>query len=189
MTKSPSRRSRRNDSPFLKEQEIWIVKNLGQLSITALRRRYIVHFQIANKSPRQLPPSKPPWKKLQPLSTAKSFARWWRIFGKEQKTAYRWREGTSSLPFSDSNQLWYHTKRQSICNLMPPYTAIYDDYNRSYKGLKKCICFWWRGSSSQAIVLPWFTYYMNISFHYITFIVGLPRTLYVMRMSQFFTVI
>ena len=46
MVVSPTKRSRRSDSPFSKEQEIWIVLNAGNLSAIEIRRKYIRHFHI-----------------------------------------------------------------------------------------------------------------------------------------------
>ena len=53
MGKSPTRRLRRQDSPFSKEEEVWIVKNAmvdgkWQRSGTALRQLFIVRFNISN---------------------------------------------------------------------------------------------------------------------------------------------
>ena len=42
--KSPTPRIRRSDSPFTKEQEIWLVKRSASLGPTALRRAFIIQF-------------------------------------------------------------------------------------------------------------------------------------------------
>ena len=44
MAKSPTRRSRRVNTPFSKAQEIWIVQRSALLSLTQLRRQFIKTF-------------------------------------------------------------------------------------------------------------------------------------------------
>ena len=47
--KSPNRRSRRQDAPFEKHEEIWIIRNSGNKSMTQVRREFIIHFKKMNK--------------------------------------------------------------------------------------------------------------------------------------------
>ena len=42
--KSPTRRCRREDTPFQKNEEVWIIRNAGKKSLTQVRRDFIVHF-------------------------------------------------------------------------------------------------------------------------------------------------
>ena len=49
MVKSPTPRSRRKDSPFSKEEEIWVVRNGGSKTPTKIRREFIIHFNITNR--------------------------------------------------------------------------------------------------------------------------------------------
>ena len=46
--KSPMKRSRRSDTPFSKEQEIWLILNCKGQSKMELRRAFIRHFAITN---------------------------------------------------------------------------------------------------------------------------------------------
>ena len=43
---SPFRRSRQVDSPFEQEEQIWIVRNVGNKSMTTVSREYICHFNV-----------------------------------------------------------------------------------------------------------------------------------------------
>ena len=47
--KSPTPRSRQNDSPFSKEEEIWIVRNAGDKPFVTVRCQFIIHFKKTNK--------------------------------------------------------------------------------------------------------------------------------------------
>ena len=44
--KSPTKRSRRNDTPFSKEEEVWIILNCRDKTPNELRRNFILHFKI-----------------------------------------------------------------------------------------------------------------------------------------------
>ena len=46
--KSPTHRSRREDTPFVKSEEIWIIRNAGNLTPNEIRRKFIVHFGKTN---------------------------------------------------------------------------------------------------------------------------------------------
>ena len=46
--KSPTKRSRRNDTPFSKEEEVWIILNCRDKTPNELRRNFILHFEIKN---------------------------------------------------------------------------------------------------------------------------------------------
>ena len=43
---SPFLRSRQVDSPFEQEEQIWIVRNVGNKSMTTVSREYICHFNV-----------------------------------------------------------------------------------------------------------------------------------------------
>ena len=47
--KSPTPRSRHSNSPFTKEEQIWIVRNAADKSPITLRREFIIHFKKTNK--------------------------------------------------------------------------------------------------------------------------------------------
>ena len=49
MVKSPTPRSRRFDTPFTKEEEIWLVVNAKGLRYEELRREFIINFKKTNK--------------------------------------------------------------------------------------------------------------------------------------------
>ena len=50
MAKSPTKRSRRKDSPFTKEQEIWIVSRCAFMTSAQLRRAFIIQFLDPKKT-------------------------------------------------------------------------------------------------------------------------------------------
>ena len=49
MVKSPTPRSRQKNTPFTKEEEIWIVRNAGSKGSMQIRREFIIQFSKSNK--------------------------------------------------------------------------------------------------------------------------------------------